>query len=93
MKAFFRFIFRPLKSRKVCTAIATVLVAALSDWGLDLDPEVILSIMGTGIAIILGIAHEDNGTKIAGSQPAEKTPLRDSLPAVKIGGFKKPRDE
>lgn len=52
-----------LTSRKVQVAIATVLAAAASQYGLSVNTEIILSIVGVGVAIILGIAIEDNGIK------------------------------
>lgn len=59
----------PFKSRKVQTAIATVLVAYLAEWGLNVPTEIIISIVGVGISVILGIAHEDAAQK---KQPPEK---------------------
>jgi len=52
-----------LKSRKVRVGIATVIVAAAADLGGNLDPQIVLSIVGVGVSIILGIAIEDNGIK------------------------------
>ena len=70
---------RPLRSRKVRVALATVLAAYAGTAGLDLPDEVIFTMLGTGVALILGIAHEDNGRKTrisiqAGPAPTQKTP-------------------
>jgi len=62
-----------LKSRKVRVGIATVIVAAAADLGGDLDPEIVLSIVGVGVSIILGIAIEDNGAKSRPLPPEIKT--------------------
>jgi hypothetical protein len=66
MKVILRRLMRPLESRKVRVALATVLAAYAAEYGLDVSAEVILAILGVGIATILGIAHEDNGAKRAG---------------------------
>ena len=72
-------VVRPLRSRKVRVALATVLAAYAGKAGLDLPEEVIFTILGTGVALILGIAHEDNGRKTrisikAGPAPTQETP-------------------
>ena len=51
----------PLRSRKVQVGLATVLVAYLAQAGVVLSEETVLSVMGVGMALILGIAHEDAG--------------------------------
>jgi len=56
-----RFLGRPLASRKICVAIATVVVAYAAQAGFNLSEEVLTTIMSCGVALILGIAHEDNG--------------------------------
>lgn len=58
-------LLKPLYSRKVRAAIATVLAAYAAEYGLGLSEEVILTILAVGSAVILGIAHEDNGAKSA----------------------------
>jgi len=58
--------FGPLGSRKVQVALATVLAAWAAQAGLGLSEDVILTILGVGAALILGIAHEDAGAKSAG---------------------------
>ena len=56
-------VVRPLTSRKVRVALATVLAAYTADWGLGVSEEMVLTILGVGVALILGIAHEDQGLK------------------------------
>jgi hypothetical protein len=66
MNSILKRIVQPLRSRKVRVALATVLATYLADWGLNVGPEVLTTIVGVGVALILGIAHEDNGKKRAG---------------------------
>lgn len=54
-------LLRPLESRKVRVAIATVVAAYAAEYGFKVSEAVIVAIVGTGISLILGIAHEDNG--------------------------------
>jgi len=54
---------QPLASRKVRVALATVLAAYAAEWGLAVSEEMVLTILGVGVALILGIAHEDQGLK------------------------------
>jgi len=56
-----RRIGRPLASRKVRVAVATVVAAYAAEYGLALSEEVVLTIVSVGVALILGIAHEDAG--------------------------------
>jgi hypothetical protein len=58
-----RRVVQPLESRKVRVALATVLAAYAGQYGLGLSEEVVLTILSVGVALILGIAHEDNGLK------------------------------
>ncbi len=58
---FLRRVFRPLGSRKVRVALVTVVAAYLAEAGLGVGEEVLLTILGAGVAVILGIAHEDAG--------------------------------
>ena len=64
-----RRIVKPLASRKVRVALATVLAAWLAEYSLGVSQEVLMTILGVGTALILGIAHEDNGAKAAGKTP------------------------
>jgi len=52
---------RPLASRKVRVAVATVLAAYAAEYGLGLSEEMLMTVLGVGVALILGIAHEDAG--------------------------------
>jgi hypothetical protein len=54
---------KPLQSRKVRVALATVVAAYAAEYGLNLSEPMVLTILGVGAALILGIAHEDNGAK------------------------------
>ncbi len=51
----------PLRSRKVQVAVATVMVAYLAQAGLAVSEETVVAVLGVGVALILGIAHEDAG--------------------------------
>ncbi len=51
----------PLRSRKVQVAVATVLTAWAAQAGFALREETVLTVLGVGVALILGIAHEDAG--------------------------------
>ncbi len=57
----------PLRSRKVQVAIATVLVAYAAQAGLMLSEETVVTVLSVGVALILGIAHEDAGRARQGS--------------------------
>jgi hypothetical protein len=59
----------PLRSRKAQVALATIVVAYAAHVGLDLSEEVVTTVLGVGIALILGIAHEDAGR--AGARTAQ----------------------
>jgi hypothetical protein len=50
-----------LASRKVRVALATVIAAYAAQYGLGVSEEVVLTILSVGVALILGIAHEDAG--------------------------------
>ncbi len=54
-------VFRPFASRKVRVAVATVLAAYAAQYGLNCSEELLLTVVSVGVALILGIAHEDNG--------------------------------
>ncbi len=49
----------PLLSRKVQVAVATVVVAYAAQAGLAVSEETITTVLSVGVALILGIAHED----------------------------------
>lgn len=51
----------PLRSRKVQVAVATIVVTYAAHAGLVLSEETVLTVLGVGVALILGIAHEDAG--------------------------------
>ncbi len=57
----------PLRSRKVQVAVATVLAAYAAQAGLMLNEETVVTVLSVGVALILGIAHEDAGRS---SRPA-----------------------
>ncbi|MCO6436528.1 MAG: hypothetical protein J5J06_05525 [Phycisphaerae bacterium] len=59
-------LLRPLQSRKVRTAIATVIVAYLAEAGINVSETTMIGIIAVGVSIILGIAIEDAGQKSAG---------------------------
>jgi hypothetical protein len=50
-----------LRSRKVQVAVATVIVAYAAQAGLAVSEETIVAVLSVGVALILGIAHEDAG--------------------------------
>ena len=60
-------LLRPLASRKVRVALATLIAAYAADLGLNVREEMMLTILGVGVSLILGIAHEDAGRKAAGN--------------------------
>lgn len=68
----------PLASRKVRVALATVVAAYLAECGVGASEKVIFTILGVGVALVLGIAHEDAGKKlgesITGVPPAGDKP-------------------
>lgn len=49
----------PLASRKVQVAVATVLTAYAAQLNLVLHEETVATVISVGVALILGIAHED----------------------------------
>ncbi len=55
----------PLASRKVRVALATVIAAYAARAGLGWDEQLVLTVLSVGVALILGIAHEDAGAKSA----------------------------
>ncbi len=65
--AMWRRLTNPLRSRKTRVALATVVAAFAVEFGLGVSEELVLTILGVGVSLILGIAHEDAGktSKIA----------------------------
>ncbi len=63
--SFVQSMLSPLKSRKVRVALATVLAAYAAQYGLEVGEEIIHTVLGVGVALILGIAHEDAGSRFA----------------------------
>ena len=57
--------FKALASRKVRVGLVAVIVAVAAEYGLDLATETVLTITSVAVALILGIAHEDNGRNMA----------------------------
>lgn len=51
----------PLASRKVRIALATVIAAFTAQYGLGVSEEMVFTMVSVGVALILGIAHEDAG--------------------------------
>ena len=51
----------PLRSRKVQVALATVVAAYAAQAGFVLSQETVVTVLGVGVGLILGIAHEDAG--------------------------------
>ncbi len=64
------YVVTPLYSRKVRVALATVIAAYAGQAGLGWDEQMIVTVLGVGVALILGIAHEDAGAKSAGETQA-----------------------
>ena len=63
----------PLASRKVRVALATVIAAFAAQYGLGVSEDMVLTMVSVGVALILGIAHEDAG-RAAGAGRTEDTP-------------------
>lgn len=61
----FKRLFHPLASRKVRVALTTLVVAYATEFGLRLGSDMVLTVLGVGVALILGIAHEDAGRNVA----------------------------
>jgi len=64
----FQRLVNPLRSRKVRVALATVLAAYAAQAQLGVNEEMIVTILSVGVALILGIAHEDAGKGASGSR-------------------------
>lgn len=63
------FLLRPLQSRKVRAAVATIVVAYLAEAGIDVSETMLMGILTVGVAYILGVAIEDAGAKSAAKAP------------------------
>lgn len=66
-------LIRPLQSRKVRVALTTVIAAYAAEVGLGVSEEIVMTIIGVGVTVILGIAIEDHGTKSGGKVPRDAT--------------------
>lgn len=62
-EALWQKLFNPLRSRKTRVALATVTAAFAVEFGLGVSEELVLTILGVGVSLILGIAHEDAGSR------------------------------
>jgi len=66
----------PLASRKVRVALATVAAAYAAEYGIGLSEEMVFTILGVGVAVILGIAHEDAGRTVPGAADGNPAAVR-----------------
>ncbi len=62
---------QPLASRKVRVALATIIAAFAAQYGLGVSEDMVLTMVSVGVALILGIAHEDAGRAAAGRPESE----------------------
>ena len=53
------------KNLTIRVALATVVAAYAAEVGFEVSEELVLTILGVGAALILGIAHEDHARKAA----------------------------
>jgi hypothetical protein len=53
----------PLASRKVQVALATIIVAYAAEAGWIFQEDTVVAVLSVGVALILGIAHEDAAAK------------------------------
>ena len=63
-------IVKPLASRKIRVALATIIAVFAAEWGCDLNTEGVATVIATIVslsAVILGIAIEDAGEKAGGN--------------------------
>jgi len=60
----FKRLIKPLASRKVRVAVTTIVVAYGAEFGLSLGSDMVLTVLGVGVALILGISHEDAGRNV-----------------------------
>lgn len=54
-------LFGPLRSRKVGVAFGILLGAFAAEYGLKVSSELLRAIIGIGVSLVPGIAHEDGG--------------------------------
>mgnify|MGYP000592661557 CR=1 FL=1 len=66
VKSLVSWFLSPLASRKVRVALATIIAAYAGQTGLGWDEQMILTVLSVGVALILGIAHEDAGSRSNG---------------------------
>ena len=71
----FKKLLKPFQSRKFRLAFATVAAGVIAQFGFDVSENTILVVMTPIIALILGIAIEDHGTKSAGNKPEDMKPV------------------
>ena len=64
----------PLRSRKVQVAVATVVIAYAAQAGLMVSEETVVAVLSVGVALILGIAHEDASRARRGSADGQTGP-------------------
>ncbi|MBI1825153.1 MAG: hypothetical protein HY287_12270 [Planctomycetes bacterium] len=69
-----RRIFAPLASRKVRVALATVAASYAAQIGLHVNDDMMYTILGVGVSLILGIAHEDAGRNISSGATGPPNP-------------------
>ena len=72
MSKFLQSVIRPLRSRKLRVAVATVIAAYLAEMKLNVSEELMYTILGIGVALITGIAVEDAGHKVSLPPPEQK---------------------
>lgn len=75
----FKWLIGPLASRKVRVALATVIAAFLSQFIPKVNEEFVLTVLGVGVALILGIAAEDAGLNIAGKTKVQQAIEQENL--------------
>lgn len=79
-----------LASRKVRVGLATIAASFLAQYGFNVSEEIMMTILGIGASIILGIAHEDNGAKGSSNltvvQPTQQNAAQVALSEVRGEG-------
>lgn len=64
----------PLRCRKAQVALATLIVSYAAQRGWVLSEEAVAQIIALGVALILGIAHENAAAKSNGHPPSKSSP-------------------